>query len=254
MHVHLGQGVLPHAPWHFFDHDPALFAVDPTHVIDQKDQIAPDPDELKVPRRVRLVVTGRGLMTDRANGTRTFPRTDWDEDVFSVVGETGSLVNETRDGMTLVHDSGKPHERIERIRNMKLKTNLHSPSLPPPVLLPYCPDLQDWPERWMAEEKDLPPGRRIVEYFTPFLLHLATSGLSKRTIQKHVDNMWLLGGEIIRDLNEDSSLRKVAVEQLFRKVVDQDGGPLIHNGSEDDQRSFDSTCRKFHRFLTQSYP
>ena len=106
----------------------------------------------------------------------------------------------------------------------------------------------------MAEEKDLPPGRRIVEYFTPFLLHLATSGLSKRTIQKHVDNMWLLGGEIIRDLNEDSSLRKVAVEQLFRKVVDQDGGPLIHNGSEDDQRSFDSTCRKFHRFLTQSYP
>jgi hypothetical protein len=30
------------------------------------------------------------------------------------------------------------------------------------------------------------------------------------------------------------------------------GGPLIHNGWEDEQRSFDSTCRKFHRFLTQS--
>jgi hypothetical protein len=27
---------------------------------------------------------------------------------------------------------------------------------------------------------------------------------------------------------------------------------LIHNGSEEDQRSLDSTCRKFHRFLTQS--
>ena len=37
----------------------------------------------------------------------------------------------------------------------------------------------------------------------PFLLHLAESGLSKRTIQNHVDNMWLLGGEIIRDVNED---------------------------------------------------
>jgi len=55
----------------------------------------------------------------------------------------------------------------------------------------------------MGEEKDLPPGRKLIECFTPFLMHLATSGLSKRTIQNHVDNMWLLGGEIIRDLNED---------------------------------------------------
>ena len=130
-----------------------------------------------------------------------------------------------------------------------MKTNLNSPSLPPPVLLPYCRDLQDWPESWMGEEKDLPPGRRIVESFTPFLLHLAASGLSKRTIQKHVDNLWVLGGEIIRDLNEDSSLRKVAAEQLLHNVLHQDGGPLIHNGSENEQRSFDSTCRKLHRFL-----
>jgi hypothetical protein len=104
----------------------------------------------------------------------------------------------------------------------------------------------------MGEEKDLPPGRKLVEYFTPFLLHLAGSGLSKRTIQNHVDNMWLLGGEIIRDVNEDPPLRKVAAEKLVRNAIHEDGGPLIHNGSEDEQRSFDSTCRKFHRFLTQS--
>jgi hypothetical protein len=53
----------------------------------------------------------------------------------------------------------------------------------------------------MGEEKDLPPGRKLVECFMPFLMHLATSGLSKRTIPNHVDNIWLLGGEIIRDLN-----------------------------------------------------
>src|ERR1017187_7902828 len=135
-----------------------------------------------------------------------------------------------------------------------MKTNLYSPSLPPTELLPYCRDLQDWSERWMGEEKDLPAGRRIVECFTPFLLHLAASGLSKRTIQKHVDNLWMLGGEIIRDLNEDSSLRKVTAEQLLRNVLHQEGGPLIHNGSEDEQRSFDSTCRKFHRFLIQLHP
>jgi len=34
-------------------------------------------------------------------------------------------------------------------------------------------------------------------------------------------------------------------------VIHEEGGPLIHNGSEDEQRSFDSTCRKLYRFLTQ---
>ena len=106
----------------------------------------------------------------------------------------------------------------------------------------------------MGEEADLPPGRNLVEYLTPFLLDLVASGLSKKTIQRHVDNLWLLGGEIIRDVNEEPPLRKVSAEQLVRNVIHEDGGPLIHNGSEDEQRSFDSTCRKFHRFLTQSQP
>ena len=71
----------------------------------------------------------------------------------------------------------------------------------------------------------------------PFLLHLPESGLSKRTIQNHVDNMWLLGGEIIRDVNEGPSLRKASADQLVRNVVHEDGGPLIHNGWEDEQSS-----------------
>jgi len=33
-------------------------------------------------------------------------------------------------------------------------------------------------------------------------------------------------------------------------AVDDEGGPLIsHSASDDQQQSFDSTCRKFHRFL-----
>ena len=52
-------------------------------------------------------------------------------------------------------------------------------------------------------------------------------------------------------MNDEPSLRKISAEQLVRNVVHEDGGPLIHNGREDEQRSFDSTCRKFHRLLTQ---
>jgi len=106
----------------------------------------------------------------------------------------------------------------------------------------------------MGEDKDLPVGRRLVECFMPFLVHLTESGLSKRTIQKHVDNIWVLGGEIIRDVNEDPRLRKLAAQQLVQNVIHEDGGPLIHNGWEDEQRSFDSTCRKFYRFLTPPKP
>jgi hypothetical protein len=106
----------------------------------------------------------------------------------------------------------------------------------------------------MGLEKDLPPGEQLLACLRPFLEHLASSTLSPKTIRRHVDNLWLLGGEIIRDLHHDPSLRKVAVDRLLRKVVHDFGGPLVHNGSEKEQRSFDSTCRKLHRFLTQPQP
>ena len=103
----------------------------------------------------------------------------------------------------------------------------------------------------MGLEKDLPPGEQLLAYLRPFIEHLASSTLSPQTIRRHVGNLWVLGGEIIRDLHDDPALRKVAADRLLRQVIHEDGGPLIHNGSEEAQRSFDSTCRKLHRFLSQ---
>ena len=89
--------------------------------------------------------------------------------------------------------------------------------------------------------------------FRPFLEHLVGSDLSPKTIQKHVDNLWALGGEIIRDLNETPSLRRKTIEQLLDDRINDDGGPLLYGvDSEEQQRSFDSTCRKLYRFLSQS--
>ena len=50
---------------------------------------------------------------------------------------------------------------------------------------------------------------------------LAASGLSPKTIQKHVDNIWALG-------------------------------PLHYHGDEGQPESFDSTCRKLRRFLAKT--
>lgn len=61
----------------------------------------------------------------------------------------------------------------------------------------------------------------------------------------------LKGGDIIRGLNEDPSLRKLAADRILRNVIHEDGGPLIYNGSEDEQRPFDSTCCKLDHFLNR---
>jgi hypothetical protein len=102
----------------------------------------------------------------------------------------------------------------------------------------------------MGLEEDLPPGEQLLTLFRPFLEHLAASNLSMKTIQKHVDNMWALGGEFIRDLHSDTSLRKKPVEQILLQMMAY-GGPLLYHGDEDQQRAFDSTCRKFRRFLSE---
>jgi hypothetical protein len=115
----------------------------------------------------------------------------------------------------------------------------------------YCRDLNGWPRSWMGLAKDLPPGEQLVALFRPFLEHLAASDLSPKTIQKHVDNMWALGGEFIRDLHNDPSLRKRPVDRVLFSMIEY-GGPLLYHSGEDQQRSFDSTCRKFGRFLTQT--
>src|SRR3974377_2513228 len=113
-------------------------------------------------------------------------------------------------------------------------------------LAAYCPDLEQWPRSWRGEERDVPPGEKIVEYFTPFLRHLLNSNLSRATLRKHRDNLWVLGGEIIRKLHETPRLRTQPMADVVFAALEDEGGPLLsHLASEEDQRSFDSPCPNF---------
>ena len=48
-------------------------------------------------------------------------------------------------------------------------------------------------------------------------------------------------------------LRKRPIEKVVLAALDDEGGPLIsHDASEDQQRSFDATCRKLYHFLKDS--
>ena len=116
----------------------------------------------------------------------------------------------------------------------------------------YCPDLDQWPASWAYEPRDIPHGLRIVECFKPFLREMLARYLSRKTLRLHRDNIWVLGGEVIRRLQMDSGLRRRPVQQVVLELIGDDGGPMLSHGqSEAEQRCFDATCRKLFRFLTE---
>ena len=118
------------------------------------------------------------------------------------------------------------------------------------ALLDYCPDIEDWPRRWSYEESDLAPGRLIVEFFKPFLMYLLTKKLAASTLRRHRDHLWMLGGEVIRRRQEEDDLARLPVEKVIFNLLDDDGGPLIWPRiSEQEQDTFDASCRKLFRFL-----
>ena len=114
------------------------------------------------------------------------------------------------------------------------------------------PDLDDWPRSWHVEPADIPVGQQIVEVLTPFLLHLLDQGLAKSTMRRHRDNLWTLGGELIRCRYDDDELANTQVKDALQQLIEGDGGPLMWPRiSESEQDSLDATCRKFNRFLRE---
>ena len=115
-----------------------------------------------------------------------------------------------------------------------------------------CPDFQEWPDSWKGEDKDVPFGEGLIEAFRPFFQSLIDAGWTKKTIRNHIDNLWLLGGEIIREVNDDNEYRRFTPRQKLLDSIGPEGGPYCrHLDSEEESRSFDATCRKLYRFLQE---
>lgn len=123
---------------------------------------------------------------------------------------------------------------------------------PAAALAALCPDLDQWPQRWRCDDSDLPCSHQLVALFTPFLLALIAQGLARKTLVRHRDHLWMLGGEIVRHRYEDRHLRRRPVPDVLRQLIDDAGGPMLSSAfSPTDQAPFDATCRKLHRFLVE---
>lgn len=117
---------------------------------------------------------------------------------------------------------------------------------PPQSLLTL---MDQWPDSWAGVADDKPFGAGLVAEFRPFVAHLQTLSLSRKTVRCHLDNLWIIGGEIIRQLNYEPALRKNTPRQLLLDTVAGGEAPLVARASEADQLAFDATARRLLRFL-----
>jgi hypothetical protein len=110
-------------------------------------------------------------------------------------------------------------------------------------------DIVDWPNSWKGEDNDLRYGAEIVKLFKPFIESLKSEDLSQKTINRHIDNLWLLGGHLIGHINAYPKDRKIEPLFLIPQCIDGYDGPYIRDLNDDEQKAFDSTCRKFYKWL-----
>src|SRR5262245_44062271 len=113
-----------------------------------------------------------------------------------------------------------------------------------------------WPNTWRIEDQDdidLRRGEQLLEEFKAFVTHLVeVEKLSRATLRRHIDNLFLLGGEIISQINIYEEDRKLPAARLLDQNLAIDGGPLCKHVSRGTHRQqFDATCKKLYAFRTR---
>ena len=108
-------------------------------------------------------------------------------------------------------------------------------------------DLDRWPSSWSGTSSDMKTGEQIVDLFRPFLLHLRSKAVSPRTFRRHLDNLWMLGGELIRQSYYDQRIRR-SPERVLLEYAEFGEAPLLRGATEREQEGVDATVRAFMRF------
>jgi hypothetical protein len=119
------------------------------------------------------------------------------------------------------------------------------------MLYEYCKDIEDWPARWEIVEADLTIGQAATEQFKRFLIDRIEKGRAKSTIKIYAYYLWALGGELIRQINEDDSERRLLAKALILKYIDDSGGPYWrHARDELEHARFDAVCKQLFKFIS----
>ncbi|MBN2670686.1 MAG: hypothetical protein JXX29_03390 [Deltaproteobacteria bacterium] len=110
-----------------------------------------------------------------------------------------------------------------------------------------------WPQSWAGTKDDIPFGEGLVAEMKPFVIQLHSLVLSDKTIRRHLDNLWVIGGEIIREINYYPKQAKKSPQQLLCETIANGEAPFIQDFSESEQRALDATAKKLQKYLLSTY-
>jgi len=108
-------------------------------------------------------------------------------------------------------------------------------------------DIDNWPQSWARLPEDVLYGIQVLPYMKEFIKFLKREDLTIKTVNRHIDALWALGGKIIDKVDDEEKNRTKEPLKLLLELIDEEGGPLIDFREE--QASFDRTCKKFYKFL-----
>ncbi|HZV06629.1 MAG TPA: hypothetical protein VE999_16225, partial [Gemmataceae bacterium] len=90
--------------------------------------------------------------------------------------------------------------------------------------------MSEWPNTWQVDEPDLAYGEGLLEQFKPFVTHLiSVEQLSASSINRHLGYLFLLGGELISQINYFDEKRRLSPAKLLDQSIDEEGGPLCRH-------------------------
>jgi hypothetical protein len=122
------------------------------------------------------------------------------------------------------------------------------------LLHAYCKDIDNWPDEWEIAEEDIVIGKSITEQFIIFLIDRIDKGRAKKTIKNDATYLWVLGGELIRAINENEAERQLPARALILKYIDESGGPYWRHAFDETEHSrYDSVCKQLFKFITTNF-
>ena len=121
--------------------------------------------------------------------------------------------------------------------------------IPGAVLDALLAKMDSWAESWSYVPEDVPVGEGLVVVLRKFIRDLHSRGLSKKTLRRHLDSAWAIGGEVVRGFNHEPERRSLDPLPLLLDAVAGGLAPLLYRASEGEQAETDVTARKLERFL-----
>jgi hypothetical protein len=116
----------------------------------------------------------------------------------------------------------------------------------------WVPNFDRWPKSWMGVEEDLDYGRKLLPWFADFLQALYVEGLSRKTFAQYRDNLWLLGGTIIREVSLYEEYQVDPLVKLRESVADDGILPDHYDQmTQAELNAFERMCRRFVKYLRE---